>query len=134
MRARTLLTALAVASLVAACAAPAQIVQISPGLHSLSVGALGSEGGEAAARNQAFLTACQYCVGQGNQLSVQDLGSKGPIEWGSAAGSATVPVYLMRFLPRDPGQKRGRGHRWVGFQIDPGQPQEAYSCASGDVA
>jgi hypothetical protein len=44
--------ALAVTSmLLASCAAPAQIVQINPGLYSLSVGALGIEGGEAAARN-----------------------------------------------------------------------------------
>jgi putative hemolysin len=72
------------------CAAPAQVVQINPGLYSLSVGALGIEGGEAAARNKALAAASNYCAGQGHQLSVQDIGGKGPVEWGSAAGSATV--------------------------------------------
>ena len=75
---------------VAGCAAPAQVVQINPGLYSLSVGALGIEGGEAAARNKAFTAASNYCANQGHQLNVQNMGSKGPVEWGSAAGSATV--------------------------------------------
>jgi hypothetical protein len=74
----------------AACAAPARVVEINPGLYSLSVGALGIEGGEAAARNKAFEAAAHYCAEQGRRLSVQDMGSKGPVEWGSAAGSATA--------------------------------------------
>ena len=81
--------ALAIA-LLAGCAAPAQIVQTNPGLYSLSVGALGIEGGEAAARNKALTAASNYCASQGHQLNVQTIGGKGPVEWGSAAGSATV--------------------------------------------
>ena len=76
--------------LVAGCAAPAQVVQISPGLYSLSLGALGIEGGEAAARNKALVAASTYCAGLGQQLSVQRVDGAGPVEWGSAAGSATV--------------------------------------------
>jgi len=74
----------------AGCAAPAQVVQINPGLYSLSVGALGIEGGEAGARNKALVAASTYCTGRGQQLNVQKIDSAGPVEWGSAAGSATV--------------------------------------------
>jgi len=56
----------------------------------MSVGALGIEGGEAAARNKALAGASAYCAERGQQLSVQTADSKGPVEWGSAAGSATV--------------------------------------------
>jgi putative hemolysin len=69
--------------LLTGCAAPAQIVQINPGLYSLSVGALGIEGGEAAARNKALTAASNYCADQGHQLSVQNIGDKGPVEWGA---------------------------------------------------
>ena len=79
-----------VALVVAGCAAPARVVQINPGIYSVSVGALGIEGGEAAARNKAFTAASDYCAGIAHRLDVQDMGSKGPVEWGSAAGSATV--------------------------------------------
>ena len=72
------------------CAAAAQVVQIGPGLYSLSVGALGIEGGEAGARNKGLAAASIYCSGRGQQLNVQNINGRGPVEWGSAAGSATV--------------------------------------------
>ena len=78
------------------CAAPAQVVQINPGLYSLSVGALGIEGGEAAARNKGLAAASTYCARRGQQLNVQQVDSKGPVEWGSAAGSATVVFRCTR--------------------------------------
>jgi hypothetical protein len=75
---------------VVGCAAPPQVVQINPGIYSLSVGALGIEGGEAGARNKALAAASNYCAGHKQQLSVQTIDGAGPVEWGSAAGSATV--------------------------------------------
>jgi hypothetical protein len=80
----------AVAAALSGCAAPSQVVEIDPGLYSLNVGALGIEGGEAAARNRALVAASAYCTKQGQHLSLQGENSKGPVEWGSAAGSATV--------------------------------------------
>lgn len=74
----------------AGCAAQAQVVQINPGVYSLSVGALGIEGGEAGAKNRAYATEAAYCASQGQQLNVQNEDSHGPVEWGSAAGSASV--------------------------------------------
>jgi hypothetical protein len=76
--------------LVGSCAAQSQVVQINPGIYSLSVGAAGIEGGEAAAKNKALASASAYCSAQGRQLSVQQEDSRGPVDWGSAAGSATV--------------------------------------------
>jgi hypothetical protein len=73
------------------CAAPSRVVEINPGVYSLSVGAMGIEGGEAAARNKALADAAAYCgAHSGGQLNVQNAESKGPADWGSAAGSATV--------------------------------------------
>jgi len=72
------------------CAAPAQVVQIGPDRYSVNVGALGIEGGEAEARNKALAAASSYCAAKGRQLNVTNLDSKGPVEWGSAAGSASV--------------------------------------------
>lgn len=76
--------------LVAGCAAPSQVIQVQPGVYSLSLGAMGIEGGEAGARNKALTAASNYCAGLGQKLSVQSQDSHGPVEWGSAAGSSTV--------------------------------------------
>jgi|GEM_PF-6715652 len=81
--------------LMCACAAPSQVVQINPGVYSLSVGALGIEGGEAAARNKALASASTYCAQKGQQLSLEQQSSHGPVEWGSAAGSATVVFHCI---------------------------------------
>lgn len=85
---RALLISLLVST--AGCAAPAQVVQTNPGVYSLSVGAMGVEGGEAGAKNKGLAAASHYCGGLGKRLDVQEISSKGPVEWGSAAGSATI--------------------------------------------
>ena len=74
----------------ASCAAPAEVTQIGPNRFSVNVGAMGIEGGEAQARNKALQAAADYCNGQGTQMQLIGLQSKGPVEWGSAAGSATA--------------------------------------------
>jgi len=73
-----------------ACAAPAEVAQIDPNRYSVSVGAMGIEGGEAQARNKALKTAADYCANLGRQINLLHLESKGPVQWGSAAGSATA--------------------------------------------
>lgn len=77
-------------ALLGSCAAPAQVIQIGPDRYSVNVGAMGIEGGEAAARNKALAAASDYCAGMGRQLNELSLQSHGPVEWGSAAGSASV--------------------------------------------
>lgn len=72
------------------CAAESQVVETNPGVYSLSVGALGIEGGEAGARNKALSAASAYCGRDGRKLNLQAQQSHGPVEWGSAAGSATI--------------------------------------------
>lgn len=85
------LASMAVALIFAAdCAAPAQVTQIGPDRYSVNVGAMGIEGGEAAARNKALAAAADYCTNQGRRVSLVNMQSKGPIEWGSAAGSASA--------------------------------------------
>jgi hypothetical protein len=86
---RTIALVLLVAG-VGGCAAPAEVVQIGPDRYSVNVGALGIEGGEAEARNKALASASNYCSGIHRQVNVLTLSSKGPVEWGSAAGSASV--------------------------------------------
>jgi len=86
-----------VLTLLAGCAAPSQVVEIDPGVYSLNVGALGIEGWEAAARNKALANASAYCAARGQQLSLQSADSHGPVEWGSAAGSASV---VFRCIPK----------------------------------
>jgi len=73
-----------------ACAAPAQVTQIGPDRYSVNVGAMGIEGGEAAARNKALAAAADYCTQQGRVILLVNMQSKGPVEWGSAAGSASA--------------------------------------------
>jgi putative hemolysin len=77
------------------CAAPSQVVEINPGVYSLNVGAMGIEGGEAAARNKALAAASAYCAQKGQQLSLDQQSSHGPVEWGSAAGSASVTFHCV---------------------------------------
>jgi putative hemolysin len=76
--------------LIAGCAASTQITEVNPGVYAVNVGAMGIEGGETAARNKALAAASSYCAAQGRKLSVQSQQSRGPVEWGSAAGSASV--------------------------------------------
>jgi len=97
---RKLCAALGAVTLLAGCAAPAQVVQIDPHTYSLSVGAMGIEGGEAAARNKALATAAAYCTGLGRQLHLQQESSHGPVEWGSAAGSASVSFQCIPLGPQ----------------------------------
>ncbi len=75
---------------VGSCAAPADVTEIGPNRYAVNAGAMGIEGGEAAARNKALAAAADYCNQTGRQVNVLNLGSKGPVEWGSAAGSASV--------------------------------------------
>ena len=76
--------------LVTACAAPAEVTQIGPDRYAVNVGAMGIEGGEAQARNKALRAASEYCEKRGEHLNVINLDSRGPVEWGSAAGSASL--------------------------------------------
>lgn len=82
--------AVCIVALLAGCAAESQVTEIDSGLYSLNVGALGIEGGEAGARNKALAAAAKYCASTSRHLSLQTQDSHGPVEWGSAAGSATV--------------------------------------------
>jgi len=87
---RALVISLAVSLVLTGCAAPAEVAQIGPDRYSVSVGAMGIEGGEAAARNKVLAAASDYCAKQGRQLNLVSMQSKGPVEWGSAAGSASA--------------------------------------------
>lgn len=72
------------------CAAPAEVNQIGPNRYAVNVGAMGIEGGEAEAKNKALAAANEYCADLGKQVSLVNLQSRGPVEWGSAAGSASA--------------------------------------------
>jgi hypothetical protein len=78
------------AFLISGCAASAKVVQIGPDSYALNVGAMGIEGGEAGARNKGVATAGEFCAKQNRLLNLVKIESKGPVELGSAAGSASL--------------------------------------------